>query len=172
MHQPPGGPVSSAQSVALEPVGSCEDTLTLLSKPLQPHYSNDILMSYCACLLYVCVCVTAQICLNVVGQTVPRASFGRVRGGVGGCRSQQPCSMALWLGTAGFQSPPAEAVPPCRVNPLLLRINQLHSAGPYCAVKTLVHPPNLPQPPLSLPRPHPHYLVLVSQIFFFSFISF
>lgn len=41
MQQPPGGPVSSAQSVALEPVGSCEDTLTLLSEPLQPLYSNN-----------------------------------------------------------------------------------------------------------------------------------
>lgn len=59
MQQPPGGPVSSAQSVALEPVGSCEDTLTLLSEPLQPLYSNNELMSCCACLLYICVCVTA-----------------------------------------------------------------------------------------------------------------
>lgn len=30
-----------SQSVALEPVGSCEDTLTLLSEPLQPLYSNN-----------------------------------------------------------------------------------------------------------------------------------
>lgn len=96
-----------------------------------------------------CVCVTVWICFHVLGQTEPGARFGGGWDGVagGGSRPQYPHSMALWSRTTGSQSPPVEAVPPCRANPLLLRINQLHSAGPYCAVKAPVRPPTLPQPP-------------------------
>lgn len=70
------------------------------------------------------------------------------------------------------RAPPAEAVLPCWANPLLLRINQLHSAGPYCAVKAPVHPPTTTPATTSLHPPslpcthtlihlHPHYPLMV-----------
>lgn len=83
MQQPPGGPVSSAQSVTLVLVGSCEGTLTLLPQPLQPLHGNNELTSCCACLLNVCVHVTVWICFSILGQTVPGAGFGGGYGAAG-----------------------------------------------------------------------------------------
>lgn len=88
MQQPPGGPASSAQSAALEPVGSCDDALALLSEPLQSVDSNNELMSRHDRLLYVCVSVAAQICYRGLGQTAPAATFGGVCVW-GGCNQPQ-----------------------------------------------------------------------------------
>lgn len=117
MHQPPGGPVSSAQSVALEPVGSCEDILTLLSKPLQPHCSNDILMSCCVCLLCVCVCVAAQICFNGVGQTVPRATLESIGAGVGAAGPSSPVAWHCGWGQQASRAPLLRLFPPAELIP-------------------------------------------------------
>lgn len=65
--------------------------------------------------------------------------------------------MALWSATTDSQRPPAEAVLPCWVNPLLLRINQLHSTGPYCAVKASVHLQHYPSHHLPPPIISPLY---------------
>lgn len=61
--QPSGGPVSSAQSVTLEPAGSCEDALTLLSPSLQPLCTSNELMS-CLCMSFIRLCVAVWICFQ------------------------------------------------------------------------------------------------------------
>lgn len=116
MRQPPGGPASSAQSAALEPVGSCDDTLALLSEPLQPVDSHNELMSRRECLLCVCVSVTAQICYRGLGQTAPGATFGGVWGGGGVGGATSPSSTIAWHCGRGQQAPRAplpRQIPPC-----------------------------------------------------------
>lgn len=55
--------MSSVQSVTLEPMGSCEDALALLSQPLQ---SNNELMS-CKCMSFICLCV--RYCVDLFAHT-------------------------------------------------------------------------------------------------------
>ena len=64
MQQPPGGPVSSAQSVTLEPVGSCEDALTLLSASLQPLCCTSNELMSCLCMSFIRLCVAVWICFQ------------------------------------------------------------------------------------------------------------
>ncbi len=70
MQQPPGGPLNSAQSVALEPVGSCEDALTLRSQSsLQQHRTDELL-----CMSFICLC--ACYCVDLFQRTRADSACG------------------------------------------------------------------------------------------------
>lgn len=165
MHQPPGGPVSSAQSVALEPVGSCEDILTLLSKPLQPHCSNDILMSCCVCLLCVCVCVcvAAQICFNGVGQTAPKATLESIGAGVGAAGPSSPVALHCGWGQQASRAPLPRLFPPAELIPCFSGLTNFAALAHTALSRHWFTRPTCPShhsPSLtpSLHHPHRHYL--------------
>lgn len=64
----PGGPMSAAPSVTVEPMGLCEETLSLLSRTLQPLHRNNELTG--CCVSYTSACVL--LCVSVSAYWVRR----------------------------------------------------------------------------------------------------
>lgn len=124
--------MSAAPSVTVEPMGLCEETLSLLSRTLQPLHRNNELTG--CCVSYTSACML--LCGSVSAYWV-RRRLGLVLEGGGPTvwvEGVQPRGVPLW--SKGRQRAPRAPLlrqfPPCSANPRSSGLTNFTAHCPYC----------------------------------------